>query len=347
MCSREACLKEKSQFLKSFLIFSKRLLKTLWLVSVVAALWVLWCARNDKVFSKKTSTTENCLFQAKLRALIWLKTTKGKDFGELDGWWSSPRSAIAANQIRCGHFGASFKFTVAVHMDSNRLGIGGIGGVLRDHSGRILLEFSEFIGHTDPASAELLSLKKALTLFANSSWANSTPLVVESDCSNVVYWIRQPASTPFTFKDLVFDCLCCAKNVRWVIELVPREKNNLADRLAKEGMASGSRVQVGGDVYLDIWVDSHGAIACIGSFELGLVLGGLYRGAIRDTYVDGREQIACWNLGVWESISVLVVPVNSSAHGITKVGNFNFILGVKEVCMSNTASGPIGGFESF
>ncbi|KAK8568912.1 hypothetical protein V6N12_007447 [Hibiscus sabdariffa] len=71
--------------------------------------------RNDKIFSKKASTMENCLFQAKLRALIWLKTAKGKDFSELDGWRNSPRSAIVANPIWCWHIGANFKFTVAVH----------------------------------------------------------------------------------------------------------------------------------------------------------------------------------------------------------------------------------------
>ncbi|KAK8495950.1 hypothetical protein V6N12_041584 [Hibiscus sabdariffa] len=81
--------------------------------------------QNDKIFRKKASTSENCLFHAKLKALTWLKTSKGKDFDELNGWWSSPRTAIAVNQISCWYFGADFKFTVAVHMESNRMGIGG------------------------------------------------------------------------------------------------------------------------------------------------------------------------------------------------------------------------------
>ncbi|KAK8512960.1 hypothetical protein V6N12_030368 [Hibiscus sabdariffa] len=87
-----------------------------WLVSVATALWVLWCARNDNVFNRKASTIENCMFQAKLIALFWLKTAKGKDFDELDGWWSSPRSGIVAFPVRCRHFGANFKFMVVVHM---------------------------------------------------------------------------------------------------------------------------------------------------------------------------------------------------------------------------------------
>ncbi|KAK8986619.1 hypothetical protein V6N11_010173 [Hibiscus sabdariffa] len=60
-------------------------LKSFWLVSVAAALWVLWCARNVMIFNKKASTAESCLFQAKLRPLIWLKSANGKAFGELDG----------------------------------------------------------------------------------------------------------------------------------------------------------------------------------------------------------------------------------------------------------------------
>ncbi|KAK9024497.1 hypothetical protein V6N11_004656 [Hibiscus sabdariffa] len=101
------------------------MLRTLWLFLVVVVLWVLWCIRNDKFFNKKSSTTENCLFQAKLRSLIWLKTAKGTNFGELDGWWYSPRSALVVNPVKSRSGGTKFRFTVVATIVNNLWGYGG------------------------------------------------------------------------------------------------------------------------------------------------------------------------------------------------------------------------------
>ncbi|KAL4297046.1 hypothetical protein GQ457_12G027800 [Hibiscus cannabinus] len=47
-----------------------------------------------------------------------------------------------------------------------------VGGVLKDHSGNMLLKFSNSIDNVDPASAELLAIKKAISLFASSGLAD-------------------------------------------------------------------------------------------------------------------------------------------------------------------------------
>ncbi|KAL4354821.1 hypothetical protein GQ457_06G006720 [Hibiscus cannabinus] len=92
-------------------------------------------------------------------------------------------------------------------------GIAGIGGVLRDATGKeVLITFSSF------------DCDKEITL------------QVECDCSNVVSWLRQPFLSPFAFKDLVAQCLGLARNLKWELLLVNREMNTRADRLAKAGI---------------------------------------------------------------------------------------------------------------
>ncbi|KAK9032724.1 hypothetical protein V6N11_056981 [Hibiscus sabdariffa] len=82
-------------------------------------------------------------------------------------------------------------------------GPAGIGGVLRDHNGRILMNFSKHIGMSDPVSAEILAIKEALVLFTKSAWAFDANLIIETDCSIVVGWLQNPTTTPLAFKDTV------------------------------------------------------------------------------------------------------------------------------------------------
>ncbi|KAK9029250.1 hypothetical protein V6N11_026371 [Hibiscus sabdariffa] len=61
-----------------------------------------------------------------------------------------------------------------------------VGGVLKDHSDNLLLKSSNSSGIVDPASAELLAIKKAISLFASSKLAGDMNMQVETDYNNVV-----------------------------------------------------------------------------------------------------------------------------------------------------------------
>ncbi|KAK8992789.1 hypothetical protein V6N11_048859 [Hibiscus sabdariffa] len=101
-------------------------LRMFWLVSVAAALWVLWCARNDKIFNQKDASTKSCIFQAKLISLIWLKTSNGKKVGELDGWWYSPKNLGTLKFESKRTAECTYKFTVVVVVIRRGWGIGGV-----------------------------------------------------------------------------------------------------------------------------------------------------------------------------------------------------------------------------
>ncbi|KAL4360531.1 hypothetical protein GQ457_04G030100 [Hibiscus cannabinus] len=135
------------------------------------------------------------------------------------------------------HFGfVKFNIDGAV---KGSYGLAGIGGVLRDHSGKILAEFSKSIGFADPTSAEILAIKEALITFASSEWNKKVELIIETDCETAVFWINNPNTTPFTFKDLVNECLSIGSNLYWKLCWTRREGNVKADRLAKAGIEPG------------------------------------------------------------------------------------------------------------
>ncbi|MBA0827790.1 hypothetical protein Goarm_012538, partial [Gossypium armourianum] len=45
--------------------------KNLWLISVSAAYWTVWLARNDKIYDRTSTTLNTLLFHSKMRSLMW------------------------------------------------------------------------------------------------------------------------------------------------------------------------------------------------------------------------------------------------------------------------------------
>ncbi|GMI66182.1 hypothetical protein HRI_000287500 [Hibiscus trionum] len=62
-----------------------------------------------------------------------------------------------------------------------RFGLGGVGGILRDHKGNHLLKFSRCIDMVDPTREKILSILEACCLFHSSFENTDVPLIIESD----------------------------------------------------------------------------------------------------------------------------------------------------------------------
>ncbi|KAK9000988.1 hypothetical protein V6N11_082782 [Hibiscus sabdariffa] len=208
-----------------------------------AITWSIWLRRNDVLFRGK-GLDENQLFEIVLLRLWWWSRAKWpqwsmsiEDFMRNPECWGVARvekRICKKDEWEAPPAGiAKFNTNGAV---KGRFGPTGVGGVLRDHSGNVLLKFSNSIGIADPASAELLAIKKALSLFATPGLIGNVNLQVETNCNNVVAWFRQPSTTPNAFKDLVLECLAMLKDLKWELALVDRSKNSIVDRLAKMGI---------------------------------------------------------------------------------------------------------------
>ena len=74
----------------------------------------------------------------------------------------------------------SLKFNVD-GSSKGKPGLAGIGGVLRDYSGKVKAIFSKAIGLTDSNVAELLAVSKALRIFLSSKCISSHKLIIEND----------------------------------------------------------------------------------------------------------------------------------------------------------------------
>ncbi|OMP02587.1 hypothetical protein CCACVL1_02751 [Corchorus capsularis] len=85
----------------------------------------------------------------------------------------------------------------------NQWGEAGIGGVLRNHDGEVLISFSKYVGVVDSNEAEVLAVREAFLIFSASSWANLNPVVIESDSSNTVKWVQNPSFAPWRFRQIM------------------------------------------------------------------------------------------------------------------------------------------------
>ncbi|KAL4385576.1 hypothetical protein GQ457_15G025080 [Hibiscus cannabinus] len=65
-------------------------LRIAWLISVAAALWTIWLARNEAIFKKTSTPLKEMLFLAKLRALMWCKASDNTCFVNEGEWWTCP-----------------------------------------------------------------------------------------------------------------------------------------------------------------------------------------------------------------------------------------------------------------
>lgn len=66
--------------------------KSLWLISIAAACWTLWLARNGLVFDGRRVHKENLVFQSKMKALLWIRSAHDEIMLEENFWWISPQS---------------------------------------------------------------------------------------------------------------------------------------------------------------------------------------------------------------------------------------------------------------
>lgn len=70
----------------------------------------------------------------------------------------------------------------------------GIGRVLCNSNGEVLLQFSKHIGIRDSNEAELMAIIEALRIYSRSFQAM---LIAESDSYNVISWVSCPDGAPW------------------------------------------------------------------------------------------------------------------------------------------------------
>ena len=109
--------------------------------------------------------------------------------------------------------------------------------MLRDDFENVKIVFSKAVGIIDSNLVELLAVRETFIVFAVSKWAKTHSLLIESDSSNVVNWIKCPQSTPWRMKKFISHIESLKLQLfSWHIAHIPREINDVADGLAKSGV---------------------------------------------------------------------------------------------------------------
>ncbi|XVE71462.1 hypothetical protein DITRI_Ditri10aG0152600 [Diplodiscus trichospermus] len=155
------------------------------MVFFFATVCSIWLRKNEVIFNNKVFSVENLVDIVKLRAAFWAKakwptipagvleismqpclvSVPSKD--------PAPRGQVVWTRPPMGWL----KFNVD-GVAQSQPGLGGIGGVLRNHESWVLMVFSKSIGLVDSNMAEILVVKEALSLFSSSQWSQSSSLII-------------------------------------------------------------------------------------------------------------------------------------------------------------------------
>ncbi|TYH19981.1 hypothetical protein ES288_A05G395600v1 [Gossypium darwinii] len=138
--------------------------KSLWLISIEAACWTIWLARNGLVFYGRKVHMENLVFQSKMRALLWIRLVHNEIMMQENFW---------------------LKFNVCGISKEDKAGC---GGVLRDMEGIARGIFSGAIDTNVAEEAEIGAVKIALEVFLTMNWKTNNSLFIKLGSLVVFSW---------------------------------------------------------------------------------------------------------------------------------------------------------------
>ena len=208
-----------------------------------ALAWAVWEFRNQKVFNAKDASLSLAIDMVGFRVVWWFKYMRKNCVKPITHMLlniqvscsSSKPGKQISNIWRQSSFPNALKFNVDGSSRGNP-GSAGIGGVLRDRLGKIMGLFSLHIGYLDAISAEVLAIRKACELCAQTATLRMKNIVIVSDSKVAVGWVNGSGT-------ISSNCEFAINEIRSLLNLLGstsvvfnyRASNTLADSLAKKG----------------------------------------------------------------------------------------------------------------
>ena len=218
-----------------------------WRTLFFAVVWTIWDVRNQKVFKAVQPDSSAAVDMVKFRLGWWFK-----HFGRGS---ETPITLIILNIVECcsekpksmsqkkESWVPPLENSLFFNVDgavTNPPGPAGIGGVLRDHNGKIMCVFSSYVGIQDVVTAELLAIIRACDMVSLREELFLKPLTVISDSNTVVNWILGSSPELNKHEQIIGDIRRWLGLHNWVrVEYRSRWSNSFADTLAKKGLNSG------------------------------------------------------------------------------------------------------------
>ncbi|KAH1084276.1 hypothetical protein J1N35_024037 [Gossypium stocksii] len=185
---------------KEFLI-RRGVVKSLWMISVSAACWPVWLARNELVFDRKWPTISSLVFHSKIRALMWIRSVHEELKVDERIWWVCPyrsRSNIKKSGLS-GRFWCPLSFG---WVKFNICGVEiedevGCGGMLRDSDGMTRELFSIPFTTKDSLTVEVGVISMALDVYLAMEWKGKSSLIIEAGSIEVFNWVENKGLRPW------------------------------------------------------------------------------------------------------------------------------------------------------
>ncbi|KAK2641018.1 hypothetical protein Ddye_022781 [Dipteronia dyeriana] len=126
-------------------------------------------------------------------------------------------------------------------------GATGIGGVLRDYSGKVLCLFSYCVEISDATSAEILAIHKACQLVFDNQIFGNRNITIFSYSKSVVSWCNGEDFGNLRLVNFLYDIRQIIQSLKCLdIKFMPRGSNSFTDSLAKSGSScSGDHLEWG------------------------------------------------------------------------------------------------------
>ncbi|XP_062103848.1 uncharacterized protein LOC133814961 [Humulus lupulus] len=200
--------------------------------------WEIWKARNTLVWNQKRSLVDEVVLSASLLLDQWLAAQDSMLAPPSGIWrpddgaehWTCPQTDVIKVNVDAAIFSSEGKF--------------GIGCVARDGAGHLIEAFSSLkAGRVKPLEAEALGLKEALSWIKRKEWR---PVVLETDCLNVVHAVRSEVDMVSTFGLIIRDCKSLLNDLCNVdLFFVKRSANKVAHYIARASCSFACCIHIG------------------------------------------------------------------------------------------------------
>ncbi|KAK3193118.1 hypothetical protein Dsin_024428 [Dipteronia sinensis] len=149
----------------------KKMYDRAWCSLLFAVVWTTWESSNCKVFNNRDASLSQAVDTVKFKVVWWFKTYGGGSVDSITNMTSNIKdccveargSKVPSSQDwRPPPFGSLFFNLDGLSRGSP--GQAGVGGVLRDHIGRILCLFSANVGFQNAITAKILAIAKVIDL---------------------------------------------------------------------------------------------------------------------------------------------------------------------------------------
>ena len=215
-----------------------------------SVVWTVWEARNNLVFKGKPVDLPRVEDMVRFRVGWWFK-----HFG---GGSSDLITLILLNLVECCSEDTRKKFisyerwsppvanNLVFNVDGSvrsSYGHAGIGGVLRDHHGKVLCFFSSFVGVQDATAAEIMAIAKACELLGTRTELIGRCISIASDSKIAVDWVKSRGLANTNHMQLIqFICNSLDRLGKASVDYCLRSSNSYTDILAKKGAAGCEEV---------------------------------------------------------------------------------------------------------